>query len=143
MLAELEAQLKTALLAGDKATVDTLKLLKSALLVEGKSGAGEVDELAVVRKQIKMRQDAAESYNLANQPDKAQSELAEIDVLAKFLPQQMSAEELEAAVQQLVDNSGVELVQSNMGRLIGMVSAEVGDKASKADIAQIVKLKLN
>src|ERR1700745_4379116 len=97
------ADLKTAMLAKDEKSLRGLRAIKAAILLARTSeGAGgelkEDDEIKLLQKLVKQRKDSLEIFQQQNRADLAQKEKEEIDVIEKFLPEQMSAEELQAEI---------------------------------------------
>src|SRR6266404_2231721 len=95
MQEQIERDLKTALLAGDKLTTETLKGIKNALQYEAVSKSTKPEELdedtvqSVVAKEAKKRQEAADLYQNAGESERADKELAEKKIIAKYLPEQI------------------------------------------------------
>src|SRR6185295_18806241 len=95
--------LKTAMLAKDDKTVRSLRAIKAAILLAKTSegGSGEIkeeDEIKLLQKLVKQRKDSLEIFQQQNRTDLAQKEQEEIEVIEKFLPKQMSGDELKAAL---------------------------------------------
>ena len=142
---KLQASIKQAMLAKDAHKLATLRMLKSAAdLAQKEKGAdlGEADFVNIVRKQIKMRSDAADGFTKAGDSDKAAKEQAETVFLQEFMPEQMDEAELTNLVDEVIAKEGIALERQNMGRLIGLVAAAAGDKASKSDIAKLINTKI-
>ncbi|MCW1908725.1 MAG: GatB/YqeY domain-containing protein [Candidatus Saccharibacteria bacterium] len=143
----IEADLKTAMLAGDKTLVTTLRGLKSAILnVEVEKGsreAGLPDEeiVSLLQKEAKKRQESADLYVQGGSQDRADAELAEKQVIEKYLPAQLNEQELQAIVDEVVSGMGVVTMQQ-MGQVIGAVKAKAGAAGDGATIARLVKEKL-
>src|SRR6201991_2924355 len=98
--------LKTAMLAKDEKALRSLRAIKAAILLaktsEGATGdLKEDDEIKLLQKLVKSRKDSLEIYEKQNRPDLAQKEKEEIEVIEKFMPKQLSADELKAEVQQI------------------------------------------
>lgn len=147
MLEQLEADIKTAMLAGDKTTAEALRNVKSVLQSEainsGTKEQGLSDEQIqkVLARESKKRTEAAELYIKAGATDRAQAELAEKALIEKYLPEQMD----EAAVAQIVKQKVAEVdnpTMAQMGQIIGAVRAETGAGADGALIARLVKEQL-
>ena len=104
--------MKTAMKAKDSVTLNTLRALKTALTntAIAKGGLGtrleEAEELAVVRKQIKQREDSAEQFRAAGRPELAEKEEAEITVLKQFMPAELTAEETAAILETVMKETG-------------------------------------
>jgi uncharacterized protein YqeY len=140
----LEQDLKTALLAGDKLRVDTLRLLKSVILnVKVAKGTrdqamGDDDIIALLSKESKKRQESADLYTQGNSPERAAKELAEKAMIDAYLPAQLSEDEIRT----LVDQAVTSLETPNMGQVIGQVKAKAGPSADGALIAKLTKERL-
>jgi uncharacterized protein YqeY len=147
MLEQLEKDIKTALLAGDKTKTETLKVLKSALQYEAVAKKLKPEDLtdeqiqAVLAREAKKRTEAADLYEKAGEAERAAKEKAEKDLIAAYLPAQMDTAELEAIVQDEIANAGGASMQ-DMGRIIGAVRSRTGAGADGATIAQLVKKAL-
>jgi uncharacterized protein YqeY len=144
----IESDLKTAMLAGDKTLVTTLRGLKSAILnVEVEKGlreAGLPDEeiVSLLQKEAKKRQESADFYVQGGSQDRAAAELAEKLVIEKYLPAQLSEEELRTLVDEVVNGMGSVTTQQ-MGQVIGAVKAKAGAAGDGATIARLVKEKVS
>src|SRR6188768_1355072 len=104
-------ELKTAMLAKDEKALRSLRAIKAAILLAKTSeGAGgelkEDDEIKLLQKLVKQRKDSLEIYEQQNRTDLAQKEKEEIEVIEKFLPAQLSAEELKAEVASIISEVG-------------------------------------
>src|SRR5437762_4900117 len=105
------ADLKTAMLARSEKDLRGLRAIKAAILLAKTSeGAGgelkEDDEIKLLQKLVKQRKDSLEIYQQQNRTDLAQKEQEEIEVIKKFLPQQMSADELKVALSKIISEVG-------------------------------------
>lgn len=109
--------------------------------VSGDTGLEDGAVLQLLQKEVKKRTDAAEMYKKAGDEDRSKAELFESEVIAKYLPQQLSDDELEAIVEDQIAAIKPE-GPKDMGRVIGAVKAKVGQQADGARIAQMVKQKL-
>jgi uncharacterized protein len=148
MQEQIERDLKTALLAGDKPKAETLRGLKSALLNEAialnarDSGLSDEQIQKVLARESKKRQEAADLYKQGGSDERAGAELSEKVIIDAYLPEQLD----EAAVAKLVDEeiskAGNPAMQ-DMGRLIGAIKARAGGQADGALIAKLVKEKLS
>jgi uncharacterized protein len=145
---QIERDLKTALLAGDKTKAETLRGLKSAILNETiaqnarDSGLSNEQIQKILASESKKRQEAADLYKQGGSQQRADAELAEKALIDAYLPAQMD----EAQVAELVDNEIAKAGQptmADMGRLIGIVRAQAGPQADGALIAKLVKEKLS
>jgi len=139
--------LKSAMLSGDKTRAENLKMLKSAILYkEVETGArdeGLADEqiVDVLTKEAKKRLDAAEMFDKAGNAEKAAAERAEHALIGEYLPEQMSDDEITTAATTIIAEAG-EVSMKDMGKIIGLVKAKVGNTADGSRVAAIVKQKL-
>lgn len=144
----IDADLKTAMLAGDKTLVMTLRGLKSSILnvevAEGKRDTGLADDaiISLLQKEAKKRQESADLYNQGGNIERQQAELDEKKVIQQYLPAQLSEEEISATVEEVITETGASGMQL-MGQVIGAVKAKTGASADGAVIARIVKEKLS
>ncbi|MGJ8643805.1 MAG: GatB/YqeY domain-containing protein [Luteolibacter sp.] len=115
--------IKTAMRAKDTTALNSLRALKSALTNAAieKGGLGtELDEpeiLAVIRKQIKQRQDSITQFEKAGRPELSENEKAEIEVLSKYLPAALSEEQMLAIIEQAVSETGA-TSKADMGKVM-------------------------
>ncbi|MDB5182349.1 MAG: hypothetical protein JWO47_133 [Candidatus Saccharibacteria bacterium] len=144
---QIDADLKTAMLGGDKVLTTTLRGLKSAILnveiSENKRDTGLSDEEVtnILGKEAKKRQESADMYTQGNSPDKAAAESLEKQVIEKYLPAQMDDEALKNLVEAAVTETGAATMQ-DMGKVIGLVKSRAGASADGGRIAQMVKQRL-
>lgn len=143
---QIDRDLKAAMLGGDKVLAETLRGLKSAILyaelaVNKKDRGFNDDEIVgVLTKEAKKRQESAELYKQGGNAEKEQAELTEKNVIQKYLPEQMSDEELGKLVDEVITQVGKD--QSKMGQIIGQVKQKAGPSADGGAIAKLVKEKL-
>jgi uncharacterized protein YqeY len=135
-------EIKTAMKARDEAGLRTLRAIKAAILIEKTSGSGkelsEADELKMLHKRAKQRRDSIDIYKTQNRPDLAQKEEEELAIISRFLPQQMSAEELRQAVQEVITQTGASS-PADMGKVMGAANKALAGKAEGKAIADMVK----
>ena len=139
--------MKEAMKSKDKLALETLRAIKAELLkAETASGASgemsQAEEIKLLQKMQKQRKDAAAIYVEQGRYDLADDEIAQTKVLAKFLPQQMSTEELEKAVAAIIQKVGASAL-SDMGRVMAVTSKDLAGKAEGRAIADTVKALLN
>ncbi len=140
---EVMAQMKDAMKAKDEALLRGLRAIKAEIIkAKTEPGAnGEVTadgEMKILQKLVKSRKDSLEIYQTQNRPDLATKESEEIAVIEKFLPQQMSEEELKAAIAAIISETGATGPQ-DMGKVMGMASKQLAGKADGKTIAATVK----
>lgn len=140
-------QMKTAMKAKDKVALESLRAIKSALLmaqteVGAGSGLTEADEVKLVQKLVKQRKESASIFLEQGRNDLAEPELAQIKVLEQFLPTQLGEADIEKVVVAAIAKTGAEGMK-DMGKVMGMVSKELAGKADGKTISNIVKSKLS
>ena len=145
--AQLTEDIKTARKAKDTVALNVVRGLKSALKYAAieKLGAegelGEADALAVVRKEIKKRQDSVASYEQAGRQDLADTEKAEITVLEKYLPAAMSAEEITRLVESVITELGA-TSKKEMGAVMKVLQERSGGRADGKTLSGEVSKRL-
>lgn len=135
-------QIKRAMKNKDKVALESLRAIKSELLLVETSGGDEAissgQELKILQKLVKQRKDSAATYLEQNRTDLADPELAQARVIATFLPEQMSFEEVEEAVDRIGQRIGAQSM-ADMGKMMGIASKELGAKTDGKTISGIVK----
>jgi hypothetical protein len=142
---QLKDDMKAAMRAKDKARLGAMRMLSSALQNAALEQGGELDEgaeLAVVQKLLKQRRDAAEQYREAGRDDLAEGEDAEAEVLEAYLPQALSDEEIDAAVDAAIEAVGAEGPQQ-MGQVMGRLKEQLQGRADLGQVSQKVKARLS
>lgn len=142
---KITADLKEAMLAKDVVRTSVLRSLKSAILyakvAPGAAGVGDDVVIILLAKEAKKRQESADSYLQAGQPERADDELAEKNIIEEYLPAQLSEDELRGLVEEAV--AALPAVSSQaMGQVIGVVKAKAGPAADGSLIARLVKERL-
>lgn len=139
---QINNDLKAAMKAKDTTTLTALRAIKSQLLLAAtEKGGGESDEQAgikMLQKQVKQRKDSAELYISQGRQDLAEAELAEAAIIEKYLPKQLSEDELKPIIQAIVDRVGATGMQ-DMGKVMGAASQELAGKADGKTISSVVK----
>ena len=138
--------MKTAMRAKDTLALESLRAIKSALLLaQTETGPGteltEEEEVKLVQKLVKQRKDSAAIYKEQGREDLAEPELAQALIIEKFLPEQLSEEEIEKVVVQTIATVGAAGMK-DMGKVMGIVSQELAGKADGKTISTIVKKNL-
>lgn len=136
-------ELKTAMLAKDEKSIRSLRAIKAAIILAKTSeGAGgeikEDEEIKLLQKLVKQRKDSLEIFQQQNRTDLAQKEQEEIEVIEKFLPKQMSGEELKAALQEIIHQTGA-ASPADMGKVMGVATKQLAGKADGKAISTMVK----
>jgi uncharacterized protein len=136
-------EIKNAMRAKDTLALEALRAIKSEiLLAQTASGSvaeiTEADEIKILQKLVKMRKDSYEIFTKQNRPDLAEPELAQIAVIEKFLPAQLSETEVEAIIAKIITETGASGIAS-MGKVMGLAAAQIGGQAEGKTISSIVK----
>ena len=147
LLNSLNDELKAAMRAKDSLKLEALRAIKSAVLLVKTATAGDVDltkeeEIKLLQKLVKQRKDSAAIFKEQNRDDLATPEEAQAGVIAQFLPDQLSHQEIEQIVDEIVAKTGAQGMK-DMGKVMGMASKEMAGKADGKTISTIVKQKLN
>ncbi|HLF46514.1 MAG TPA: GatB/YqeY domain-containing protein [Chitinophagaceae bacterium] len=135
--------LKAAMLAKDEKKLRSLRAIKAAiLLAKTAEGAGgelkETDEIKLLQKLVKQRKDSLEIYHQQNRADLAKKEQEEIEVIEKFLPAQLSTEELKKEIAMIIAEFGT-VSPAEMGKLMGAANKKLAGKADGKTISAMVK----
>ena len=136
-------ELKTAMLAKDEKSLRSLRAIKAAILLAKTSeGAGgelkEDDEIKLLQKLVKQRKDSLEIFQQQNRMDLAQKEQEEIEVIEKFLPKQLSSDELKAGLAAIITEVGASS-PADMGKVMGQATKKFAGKADGKTISALVK----
>jgi uncharacterized protein YqeY len=142
--ADLDAALKEAMKAKDSVALDAVRAIKSAVkLAEIEAGKelAEEDVHSVIQKAIKQRKDSIEQFKSGGRTDLVATEEAQVAVLSKFLPAQLSEAEIEALVAEAVAATGA-AGPKDMGKVMGALMPKVKGKADGGLVNRVVKAKL-
>ncbi len=136
---DIKVDLKDAMRAGEKERVGALRLLLSELQKSAKDGDG--NELAVLRRERKRRLEAARAYTEAGREDLAATENVEAELIATYLPAELSDAELQAIVEQAVRDSGAASVK-DMGGAMKVAMAAVDGRADGKRVSGLIRAAL-
>jgi uncharacterized protein len=136
-------EIKTAMRAKDTIALEALRSIKSELLLAqtatgSKEEITEDEETKLLQRLVKTRKESARIFTEQNRPDLAEPEMAQIAVIEKFLPAQLSDAEVEAVVAKIIADTGASGIAS-MGKVMGLASAQLGGTAEGKTISTIVK----
>jgi hypothetical protein len=139
--------IKTAMLAKDQAALRGLRAIKAAILLAKteKGGTGEVSsekEVQILTKMIKQRKESIEIYERENRADLTVTEKEEIAVIEKYMPAMMSDEDVKAAIEKIIAETGA-TSQKEMGKVMGAASKALAGKADNKKVSEIVKSLLS
>ena len=135
--------IKDAMRAKDTVALEALRSIKSELLLAqtasgSKEEITEDEEIKLLQRLVKTRKESAKIYTEQNRPDLAEPELAQVAVIEKFLPAQLSEAEVEAVVAKIIAETGASGIAA-MGKVMGLASAQLGGAAEGKTISAIVK----
>jgi uncharacterized protein YqeY len=137
---KINADIKQAMLNKEKDVLESLRAIKAAILLlkTGKDEVNEAAELATLQKLVKQRKESAEIFNQQNRSDLAEAELFQASIIERYLPKQMSKDEIEAAVKAIIGEVGASSAK-DMGRVMGIASKKFAGTADNKVVAEIVK----
>lgn len=140
---KITADIKTAMLAKDEVSLRSLRAIKAAIILaktaEGAKGElKEEDEVKLLQKLVKQRKDSLEIFTQQNRTDLAQKEADEIAVIEKFLPAQMSDDELRVVIREIIASTGA-ASPADMGKVMGVATKQLAGKAEGKAISAMVK----
>ncbi|MFA6200127.1 MAG: GatB/YqeY domain-containing protein [Bacteroidales bacterium] len=140
---KINADIKQAMLAKEKEKLEALRAVKSAVLLlkTDKNFTGEVaekDEIATLQRLVKQRKEAAIMYKEQNREDLYDVEMFQVGVIEKYLPQQMSEEEIRIALQNIITEVGATSAK-DMGKVMGNAQKTFAGKADNKIVSQLVK----
>jgi uncharacterized protein YqeY len=144
---QIESDIKQAMLAKDKDGLRALRAIKSLILLEEtKEGAAAdlspEDEMKLLTKAVKQRRDSAEIYRSQNRPDLLEAEMAEIAVIEKYLPKQLTEEEVKTRLKEIMARVGAKS-PADMGKVMGVATKEMAGLAEGKTISALVKSLLS
>ncbi len=141
--ANIMGHMKEAMKAKDSVALEALRAIKAAIIISkteagASEGLTEDQEVKMLQRLVKMRKDSATIFTEQNRMDLAEPELAQIAVIEKFLPAQLSEDEVEAIIAKIIAETGASGIAS-MGKVMGLASAQIGGQAEGKTISSIVK----
>ena len=138
--------IKTAMREKDRVALDSLRAVKSQiLLLQTEARGAEVSaeqEIAILQRMIKQRKDSFEQFSAQGRQDLAEVEEAQMKVIEKFLPKQLSAEELETEIKNIISETGAESVK-DLGKVMGVASKALAGKSDGKSISEMAKKLLS
>lgn len=140
----LQEDMKTALRAGDKARLGVIRMALAAIKqveVDERTDLDEAGIVAVLQKMVKQRQEAISQYRAGQREDLAVKEEAEITVLTEYLPQPLSAEDLEQLIDTVLAETGATSIKE-MGNVMGVIKARAAGRADMRAVSQLVRARL-
>lgn len=144
---QIDADIKNAMLNKLKDELRALRSIKSLILIaetEKKAGSGidRATELKLLAKAVKQRKESAEIYQKEGRTDLASIELAELEVIQRYMPKQLTDKEIRDEIDTIIEEAGTSSLK-DMGKIMGMATKKLAGKADGKKIAEIVKEKLS
>jgi len=139
ILEQIQDDTRTAMKAGDRERVGTLRMITSSLQQDEKEGDG--DAVAVLQRERKKRVEAAEAFESGGRTEQAEAERSEAAIIESYLPEQISDDELGAIVDEAITATGADSVKE-MGKVIGMVMPRVKGRADGKRVSTMVRERL-
>ena len=141
---QLTEDMKTAMRAKDQLSLSTIRLINAAIKqfeVDERTEADDAKVVSILTKMVKQRKDSAKIYTEAGRQDLADKENAEIEILNRYLPQMMSAEEIKTAVEAAVAETGASGM-AEMGKVMGVLKTRLAGKADMGEVNKVLKAAL-
>ena len=147
LIDKISESIKISMKGKDIVSLESLRAVKSALLLaqtqKGNStGISEDDEIKILQKLVKQRKESADIYISQNRSDLAQVEVNQYKIIERFLPKQMSVDEVEKIISDLINKTGASGMK-DMGKIMGMASKQLSGMADGKTISNIVRTKLS
>jgi hypothetical protein len=146
LIDKISESIKTAMKQKNVQVLESLRAIKSALLLAKtqKGASSEIakeDEIKILQKLVKQRKESADIYISQNRNELAEVEINQSKIIEGFLPEQISSEEIEIIITDIIQEIGAEGMK-DMGKVMGMASAKLSGKADGKTISNIVRAKL-
>jgi uncharacterized protein len=140
--------IKAAMRSREKSRLDALRAIKSAILLakteKGAASDNVRDEagIKILQKLVKQRKESAELYSLQGRDDLAEEEIAQMQIIEKYLPEKLDEDELRKIIDDIITETGASSIR-DMGKVMGIAGKKIAGKADNKIIADIIKEKLN
>ena len=142
---QLVNDMKTAMREKNSARLEVIRLLRAAIQrkeVDDRVELGDEEVLAVIQKQIKQANDSITQFTQGGREDLAQKEKFGLEVMQHYMPEQLSADELQTLVSDAISKTGASSIK-DMGKVIGMLKPQVQGRADMGQLSQMIKSALN
>lgn len=143
---QINEEIKKAMLAREQVRLESLRAVKAAILLAKTSGANhelsDDDVTKIMQKLVKQRRESAELYSAAGRQELADNELQEAGYIEVFLPKQLSAQELETALRNIIEQTGAKSA-AEMGKVMGVATKQLAGRADGKAISQMVRKLLS
>ena len=146
LIDKISSSIISAMKEKNASELESLRAIKSALLLaQTKKGSernvGQSEEVKILQKLVKQRKESAEIYNKQNRLELADVEIRQSKIIERFLPSQISVEDLEKIIIEIINQTGAEGLK-DMGKVMGIASTKLSGKADGKTISNIVRSKL-
>jgi hypothetical protein len=141
VLEQVQADVRTAMKAGDRERAGALRLIVDSLQKDAKLGDGDGDEVAVLQRERKKRGEAADAYAEAGRDEQASAERFEAELIEGYLPQQLSDQELSELVDAAISETGAG-EQKQMGQVMSALMPKLGGRADGKRVSAAVRERL-
>lgn len=141
---QLTEDMKIAMRAKDQVSLSTIRLINAAIKqfeVDERTEADDAKVISILTKMVKQRKDSAKIYTEAGRQDLADKENAEIEILNRYLPQMMSAEEIKTVVEAVIAETGASGM-TDMGKVMGVLKTRLAGKADMGEVNKVLKAAL-
>lgn len=141
---QLTEDMKTAMRAKDQVSLSTIRLINAAIKqfeVDERTEADDAKVISILTKMVKQCKDSAKIYTEAGRQDLADKENAEIEILNRYLPQMMSAEEIKTVVEAAIAETGASGM-ADMGKVMGVLKTRLAGKADMGEVNKVLKTAL-
>ena len=141
---QLTEDMKTAMRAKDQVSLSTIRLINAAIKqfeVDERTEADDAKVISILTKMVKQRKDSSKIYTEAGRQDLADKENAEIEILNRYLPQMMSAEEIKTVVEAVIAETGASGM-ADMGKVMGVLKTRLAGKADMGEVNKVLKAAL-
>ncbi len=139
---QIQNELKSAMLSKNEGALRALRAIKAAILLAKTSGSGTElstdDELKLLQKLVKQRKESIEIYEKQERNDLASAEKEEVAVIEKFLPAQMSEEDIKTGLKKIIEQTGAKSA-AEMGKVMGIASKQFAGKADNKKVSELVR----
>jgi hypothetical protein len=147
LIDKISESIKISMKEKDIVSLESLRAVKSALLLaqtqKGNStGISEDDEIKILQKLVKQRKESADIYISQKRSDLAEDEINQYKIIERFLPKQMSEDEVEKIILELINKTGASGMK-DMGKIMGMATKQLSGMADGKTISNIVRSKLS
>ncbi len=144
MLDTIKADMKDAMRAKDKPRLQTVRLILSAVKqyeVDNREDVNEAELINILNKMVKQRKDSISQYQDAGRDDLAAVEIAELDIIQQYLPQQLSDQEVDTLIDEVIADLKPESM-ADMGKVMGVLKAKLSGRADLGQVSGKVRAKL-